>query len=584
MINEMWKMKKILISIVSVFAVSAAVAQDNLSKQMEVTKAYTPRVRQAEKLPVEPRMVDTAQLRPQIDYSITPTAWRTAFSSDKYEAARMSVVPFEKNRPLYVRAGLGYPLQSTADVYFNPYTGPKSTFGAFFNHRGSYSKIKNELGVKPNSIEMLNGGGFYGSKLFGRYKLSGDLAYDNRLYHSYGVVPEDLFPFPGNDPSIVTTSFMERDGFRFGRLRGGLAFGDTFTDLSHFNFQAGLNAGAAHRTGIGFYQFDVDGWIKAAKMFNPKHGFEAGIYERGAIGMGDLSGVNAVTVMFHPRYLLSLNKFSLKAGLDLNYNYNRVYMQDYIGIAPHVEAVLNIANGYFTPYFNLTSALMDGSLEALSRRNPYHIGTGATGWTNDIRLGFSGSVGGVFSYHVYGGVSKLEDNTFFLGYQEINPNNTGNAAFLPLTFWTVADDGIRCVIGADLSLTNLGGFSAKLSVNRYWEEMNNLPTGEMPKFDAGLELSYSYKDKFTVSAGANITGESQFINNGFYTSTPLQEAFYVVNTVPAAADIFAAVDVKLFDGFNVFVEGRNLANQKLYRHQFYPGLGTNVMVGIKATF
>lgn len=581
-------MKKVLLSIFGVFTVLAVSAQDDISKQMDVTKAYTPKVGQAAKLAVEPRMVDTVQLRPQIDYSITPTAWRTAFSSEKYEAARMSVVPFEKNRPLYVRAGFGIPLQSTADVYFNPYTGPKSTFGMFLNHRGSYSNIENELGAKPNSTEMLNGVGLYGSRLFkNNRRLSGDVEYDNRLYHAYGVVSEDLFPFPANDPAFVKSSFTEREdeGFAFGRLRGSVAFGDSFTNLDRFNYQVGLNLGASHHSDVGFYQYDIDGWVKTAKMFNRKHGFEAGIYERGVIEPGTPSSDIAVTVMFRPRYLLSLDKFSLKAGFDLNYVYNTGYGQDYIGIAPHVEAALNIANGYFMPYFNLTSTLVDGSPEALSRRNPYAFDIGATGWTHDLRLGFSGSAGGVFSYNVYGGVSLLEDYTIFVGRQEIYPNDmTGIAYFSPLEFWAATDDGTRYVIGGELSLSNIRGFSAKLGANWYKDEMKNLPTGEMPAFDASLELSYSYKDKFTISAGTNITGESSFINDGAYFSATNPQSARVVNTVPTSADVFAGVEVELFNGFNVFAEGRNLANQKLYRHQFYPGLGANVMLGIKAVF
>lgn len=591
--NEKGKMKKVFLFIAGAFAVSVAAAQDDITKQMEVTKAYTPKVGRAAKLPVEPRMTDTVRLRPEIDYSITPSAWQTVFEAPKFRPAAISVTPYEKTRPFYLRAGIGYPLQSTADLYINPYTGNRSALGLFFNHRGSYAKIENELGVKPNSTEMLNGGGLYGSKFFRRFKLEGDAAYDHRIYNAYGASPRDLFSFPDNDPAISSVSFIEQDATRLGKLHGRIVFGDTFENLSRFNFQIGMNLGAAHgsmpeifllRRISGFYQIDVDVWGKIAKMFNPRNGLEIGLYERGVVGLGELSEFGSATVMFRPRYLLSLEKFSLSAGLDVNYVKNDFFLQNYMSFVPQLDMRLNIAKGYFSPYLTMASHQEDGSFEALTRTVPFVRSPSATGWTHDLRLGFSGSAGGVFSYHVYGGVSKLVDHLITTGIQRIDSADDGNAAFYPIQFYGLIDDGVRFVLGAELGLTNLGGFSAKLAANKYWEDMDNLPYGNLPAYDANIELAYSYMDKFTITAGARILGDRDNFNRGMYlTDTGLSEGS-APNSLPAVADVFAGVEVKLFEGFNVFVEGRNLANQELWPWNFYRGAGANVMAGVKIVF
>ncbi len=581
------KMKRYIFIISAVFAVVSAAAQDDITKQLEVTKAYTPKVGQAAKLPVEPRMVDTVQLRPEIDYSITPTAWRTAFTSDKYEPAVMSVVPFEKHRQLYLRAGFGYPLQSTADLYFNPYVGNKSTFGLFFNHRGSYSKIGNDLGIKPKSTEMLNAAGLYGSKYYRlNKKLEGGAGYDNRLYTPYGVIPSTWQPDWVTPATNVTTLFSN-ESFNLGRIRGNISYGDTFTDLSRPNFRIGLDAGAAHADSQ-FYQLDIDAWAVIGKMFNAKHGIEVGIYERGAVSINKDYDVNAVAASLCPAYILSLNKFKLKAGVDLSYIHNNLDVKDRFVASPEIKATLNLVDGYVTPYLTLGSEFMDGSSEALSRRNPYVAGAALTGWTYDLRLGFSGNVNNIFSYRLQGGISWLENYTAFVGSQLVLFVGTTTQTYqkyFPLMFLPETDNGTMYTIGAELGLQNLGGFEMKLDANWNGYDFQNFPVAiGLPKYEAKLELAYSHK-KFKVSAGAKLMGPRKFCNlKPEHLLLTDWAADTEISSRPAAVDVSLGAEYNVTDRFGVFIEGRNLANQKLYPYDYYRGLGTNVMLGVKAVF
>lgn len=572
-------MKKYVFIIAVLFCAMTVSAQDDISKQMEVTKAYTPKVGRAAKLSVEPRMIDTVQLRPQIDYAITPTAWQTVFEARKFRPASISVTPYEKNRPFYLRGGAGFPLQSTADLYFNPYTGNRSTFGMFFNHRGSYASIENELGQKPNSTEMLNRGGLYGSKHYSRYKLEGDVEYDNRLYHAYGAAQRDILS------GITATPW---DGLRlnYGRVRGSVQFGDTFTDLSRFNFNVGLNTGFSHER-YGSNQVDIDVWAAIGMMVHPKHGFELSFYERGFVGAKELRNMYSVAAIFSPRYILALDKFMLRAGIDFYYvkskhhnmGYGDVNENDWKVAPPEIEAVWNVGNGYFTPYLKASSQMLDGSFEALSRKNPYLLpGTTApVGWTYDLRLGFTGSVNSIFSYRVFGGASWLQNFHVFYNLHEFMSDDT-------VVFGAAYDNGMMYTVGAELELALPAGFSAKLSGNWYGYEFDKLlSAGGLPSYDAGLGLSYTHS-KFKVSAGAKLSGERNFLD--WYNMPGYTDFMDGLrrNRAGAAVDVSLAADVKLFDNFWVFAEGNNLANQKLYSYNHYKGQGVNVMIGIKAVF
>jgi hypothetical protein len=581
-------MKKLIIIAIVLLTVGKAMAQDDITKQMEVTRAYTPKVGRAAKLPVEPRMVDTVRLRPSIQYSITPTAWQTVFETDKYAPAHLSVATYQKNRPLYVKAGLGYPFQTTTDLYFNPYIGDHSTFGMWLNHRGSYSRIENEVGLKPRSTEMLNGVGLYGSKDFGRRRLEGVVSYDHRIYNAYGVAATDLVA-----PAGTTYNFSEQFALNYGYILGKLSFGDTFTDLSRFNFGIGIDLGAAH-SDSSFYQFDMNGCLKFGKMYG-RHGFEVGLSERAAINrnrliVGVSPGWGSVAVNLNPNYLLSAGKFSLRAGVDIFYIESSVNNVANLVPLPRISASLNLADGGFVPYLTLSTELLDGSEQALLRRNPYSRGSAPMGWSHDARVGFSGSTGEVFSYRLWGGASWLSNFTMFEGFQDGRHTQEGDNnsyEFYSLFFQPLTTNGMKYTVGAELGLNNLGGFSATLHGAWYGYELDGMTFASgMPSWDVGLQLAYEGK-RFAVRAGLDVMGERQFLDYTPLTTTALlfgRTMGESVTSLGATIDVSLGAEYSLSETLGVFVEGRNLANQRLYPFAHYTGLGANLMLGIKATF
>ena len=83
-----------------------------VEKQVEVTKAYEPTLEQATKLPIAPNMTDTTQLRPEIDYTITPLTLQTTLATRPIRPAQLTYWEFNRPRPFYLKAGVGVPLQS----------------------------------------------------------------------------------------------------------------------------------------------------------------------------------------------------------------------------------------------------------------------------------------------------------------------------------------------------------------------------------------------------------------------------------------------------------------------------------------
>jgi len=568
-------------------------AQQDLTKQVEVTRAYTPRVGRADKLPVKPDMTDTVRLRPDIEYSITSVASATSFATRPIGAASVAEERAAEGYNLYLRAGAAVPTGSQFDVYFKPRMAEGRALGVFGNHRGSYSRITNDLGVKSPAMETADGGGLWFTRAWERRRLEVDATYDRRTFRLYGVSP-----MAGGSGGAFDNA-SDRVALGLGRV--GVRLGDPFADLSRLNFSVGVDGGYAH--GSGETRFDAH--VKLARMFGDgTNGFELTVSERGAFGDGgggQMAGETNVVVAFEPRYLLRVGRLGVRLGVDARYMRSVLHWQNRVGVAPSVELRYDTPSGAFVPFLSYTSHTVGGDHEALSRLNPYVMGSGDTEWVNDARVGFEGDVGGVFHYRVSGGASIFRDHQLLIGEQHVSGPNPASSTvgespiYTPLSFVPAGVDGSRYTAGAELGVHDLGGFGA-----RVWGEWNRFdfpiyadssysPVAFLPRYEAGTELSYRHGDSFSVRLGARFVGERDYLVHETYTVTDAAmpaEPFDTYNkgTLAPTVDVTLGADVRFARGMWAFVEGSNLANQRLYPYPHYRGLGANATLGVKLVF
>ncbi len=147
-------------------------------------------------------------------------------------------------------------------------------------------------------------------------------------------------------------------------------------------------------------------------------------------------------------------------------------------------------------------------------------------------------------------------------------------------------DGTRFTAGAEIGVHNLGGFGARLYGN--WNKFDfddAYAVGDLPNYDAGLELSYGYKDIFSVSLGAELIGKREYlvrVNNPSLISSMASRP--TVGSIEPVIDLTFSADAKIARDFWVFLKGENIADQKLYPYPHYSGLGASVLGGVKIVF
>ena len=148
-------MKKIFTIVLGLAAMALPVVADaQVAKQVEVTKAYVPEVAEAMKLPIEPNMVDTVKMRPEIDYSISPKVYSTSMSTHSFKPATVTYWEYNRPKNFYVKAGVGYPLNTVGDAYASVHRERVGYLLAYVNHHGEYDKRPNHNGKLTKAMQM----------------------------------------------------------------------------------------------------------------------------------------------------------------------------------------------------------------------------------------------------------------------------------------------------------------------------------------------------------------------------------------------------------------------------------------------
>ena len=493
-------------------AVLRAQTGGELNRQMEVTRAYEPTVREASKLDIKPNMVDTVKLRPEFDYLIQPQPISYGFQVTPFRAATINVNDYRLYTPFYVKAALGVPFQSLLDFYYNTTGMEKGFVSAYLNHYGSWSKIENDNGVKAPATSTYNKVGALGERRFGRYSLNGGIGYDYDLVSRYGY-------YTDGEP-LAETFDTTADGLRqyFSTLHARVAFGDTFEDLSHFNFRIAAR-GAYFNDRYDYTQTDFGASLELGKCFADRHEVTFGVRYDAYRGNNDYQN-DLVTVS--PLYHLKTGKFDFALGVD--YTFNR--MTDPAGLDrtrqknyffPRFQMRIDATSGYFVPYVEIDGRVRSNDYRSLSMENSYVMSQLAPNTIEyNGRVGFTGSFSSSFSYKVYGGVSLLKDfltpaNYYLLAGEPTAPDQQPMADTYGETFRMLADSLNLWTLGVDLEGRISGSFGLEASVQYQGFSSSSYEhvSGE-PNLMARLNLRYSYRDKLILNLGGTFQSSRYF--------------------------------------------------------------------------
>lgn len=581
-------MKRYLIILIVLCGVAIESASAQVAKQVEVTKAYAPEIGTARKMDVAPNMVDTITLRPEIDYTITPRSFASALGTHRFQPASVTYWEYRHHYPFYLKAGIGYPLNTVADFYATAHRPDVGYITGYVNHYGQYADLKYHNAMLDgghykdnNAMKLANKAGVTGGKYFGRYTLAGDIFYRMDQYHRFPL-----------------HSDYDRREVDFEDVNVALSFGDSFADYSHLNFK--LYAGADFfndksqnfMVGEKYQQMNVTAGCSIAREITKRSAMMFNFDYQGYYGMSSLksykNSVLAASLFYHHR---SGGLIDLKVGAKVLYDHNPadVKKQNRWHAFPYLTLSLNVTDkGSFVPYVEVDGELQNNSYYSLVRKNPYvsmlrgdnvALQSGkalANTELYNVRFGVSGhSASSKFAYRFYANMSFMNNaiywynvNQIFFGVEQARRN-----------IWSLC-------AAVDYKPISQLLLTAEVKGSLYTNFTDRLVADALPPVEALLSVRYTHK-KFTVGAKANLYGTTKWTSSYSEqlfdpTSTAVPKTYIV--TVPAVVDLGLYVDWQVGRGCTIYAEGNNLLNMPMYHWVFYREMGASFTAGVKVQF
>lgn len=531
------------------------------SKQVEVTKVYVPQVSDAQKLAVGVDMTDTVRMRPEIDYSITPHMWQTSLKMRDFKPATATYWDYNRSKMFYARLAAGYPLTTAGDLYLTTHNPKVGYAGVYVNHEGDFERrrtaLLDERLSMGQSSSMRNRAGVRGGIYAGRRMAEIDIDYRNDMFHRYAVA---------SSPRL-----------QYADMGGGIRFGDDFADLSRVNFNVELHGRhwrdcrlaegeqSKRITSFGASVSLAREWSGSRLDFDIA--YDQWIGRKALDEYGDRQATVAL------KYSRSLRRSTLSLGLGYKYDKVKALSPSHF-VMPSVRLAYDKGSAALAPYVELETSVTGNSFASLVELNPYLGFDERTRWaivsmpstrSYCLRAGFTGVAGrGRLAYRAYAGVSFVRDQIFWYNY--------GLA-------WFGADsaDNIRFVVDAEIEYRPIGALTIGGGITYHADNTSTDLRCCDPRIEGEFKIRYKHR-RFVVAAGVEVTGKREW---------SVMDSSYALSGVfssPVTADVSLGLDWLIDSRWTVYVEGRNLADMKLYDWANYYRNSINFQAGVKINF
>lgn len=548
-------MNKILYILAAAVVVAGSATAQNkgLDRQVEITKEYVPEVEPARKLDIPAQMADTVTLKPEFSYgTIKPMAYVGGFGVQALDPMVVNVDSYQYLTPFYLKVGVGYPLNSVVDFYWADSKPQNLTYGAYLNHHGQFGKAKLDLNpaLKRTALDMRNYGGGFVGKEWGRLALKANVDAFLNEHNAYGV-----FSLPGQ----LLTDYGNNKTLTYKGGTAGVTFGNSFTDLSYFNFAVGG---------------------ELSVIANPANDSQSKMDIFGKIGTGiGNSGAATLTADLHsyfgryshnscftltPEYEMHAGGFTFGVGAGLTFE------KDDFWFFPLARVRYDIIKGYFIPFAELSGGLEHGDMSYTYELNPYVLtGLIAPDMAEyNFKAGIMGSFSDKFSYKAYFGFNKYRHKAFFA-----NAYGEGTTA----RFDIVEDNCVMYTVGGNIAFKPTDRFSVWASAHLNMYDMDELDKAVgMPNFDLDLGTTYSFAPKWSATITGGLVGRRYFLERSG------SDLFY--HKADPALDVNLNLGYQHSRFIRIFAEGSNLFNSKLYRYNHYRSVGAMATFGVVLSF
>ncbi|MDD4031814.1 MAG: hypothetical protein PHS48_01050 [Bacteroidales bacterium] len=562
----------ISILMMGILSVRPAMAQpkENLTREVEVVKPYTPEVSDFSKINDLPDLSDTLKVQTQFDYSIRSSVAPTEFAPVSLSPVQLEPPVMPLNYRGYLKAGMGNYLSPLAEIYYHPANTKAYSLELFAQHNSSWGEIEMPDGNEVDADNSDTRAGITAKRFFTSSALYGDLNMRYSTWKYYGYNAE-----PG---SVVTNPFTQHGLLPHIRI-GYQSVGDKkFTYDLNLNYDyisdafdntesdAGLNL----KLGSRWKSFDLG--MTGNLRFISRGGFSQRDEVTGFQKIDQGSYFRVAPFMKVER-----EKYILRAGIILDYE-SFENGDNEIRVAPDVEMIWKALPGNVEIYGNLSGGVIPNTYRNLLEVNPYmypgwmipstaetlHLGAGVRGSPFESK----------FHYNIKASLSIWENQIFWSHY------GLYGSYFIPMM-----DDARSIDFGAEFMYRHSDRFSAVFQANYHHWMMDVLPEAwHRAPWDTELSLRYNARQKFYVTMDLLLNGPRKISPDYYLIAGESSGSTYQVSELKTIVDLNLKMEYRISDAFSIFVQGKNLLNRHDEIWGYYPTYGIRGLGGITLSF
>lgn len=566
--------RRVIITTIFALLVGTAVAQEPeaITKQVEIEKDYSAGVSKAERIEIEPTLLDTTIVRPQMRYSIVSVAQRSNFTTEKITPVEYSTAGWSRPERFYLNIGAGAPLQSELDFYCTPVQSRDRLLVVGLNHEGVEGRQTTMENDKVSGLMLKNRlATHYSTPLSDSLntRLVADVEYQGVVANPYGgvgvVAPRNIIDNNAIRADVrVSGEFSEKSPLAYtARLRGNYALA---------NYGAGKAAAEDGTMWRYCVDFALDG-LDSIKRWLPDRvtAYYYGVRSTGWSPYYDTS----VTLI--PEWSFRIGEWlpvNIMAGYD--YMVNPGAVQSWRGLIGSVD-VAWVRNPKVVPWVKISNDIDAGLFAPTLWTNPYH-----NLLPSDSRKVYRGEAGvkgalGVFDYELKGGFEHLS-KYFYTRVLEGSPVLLWGADAKGVDMWYVEGAfewtplrGLSVDGGVRFNLPSYHTEATVVGDNAY----------SIRKLKGHLAVNYSPIKRLHLALtaeGATSTSAQLVARSG--------DGFVVKGEVamPGYVDLGMRAEWEFTNKLVVWLRGDNLLNQTIYEWATYRALGVGGRVGVAVTF
>ncbi|MBE6201496.1 MAG: hypothetical protein E7134_04840 [Rikenellaceae bacterium] len=558
---------KIVVAMVAmlwgVATLPAAAQEEGFTKQIEIERDYSATVSRADKIEMEPRLLDTTIVRPTMTYSIKSVAHQSDFRVGALKPIEMSTAQWSRPTNFYLNAGIGAPLQTDLDLVWTPVQRRVTTLGLWLDHDGVMARLTNLGGERLSALGLRNRAGLaYKTTFASGTKLSADVDYKGTIANPYGgigAVERNLLMAHDFGANMSVSGGFGK-GSKLGyevAARGGYLLG------SNLGLAEGTLAQAKGATHTIHYAADmalvglsrVERWLPT----------RVGAYFYGTHWGAQKMWQSSVVVM--PEWSLRVAKhlpIEVAAGYDVAIAGGKGGFVD--GLVGNISVAWDNSSRA-VPYLrasaerenNLVRTAMwiapYADLADVDSRRVYNAGLGLRGAARRV------------SYNVHTGVRHYADYMYVMAVEGSPILDFGTAEALAL-YYAEAQAEYHPL----RQLTISGAVEYKLPFGQSVEALALRP------LEGRLGVEYALGSKWLFGVKAHYAMAADYLC--YKPATQTTELM----TMPQYVDLGASVEWRVTERLSAWLVGDNLLGQTIYHLPTYRQLGAGVRGGVRIVF